>query len=108
MMPILYKILQTYKGHMVLVQHYLLVVFHDFFLLIIEVRKARNESVMCGCNTLEEKIIEILDFYIKYWRDRSLLVHHIVFLANGEDNQKLYEKKSMYLFSKTNVCHLQK
>ena len=31
-----------------------------FLLLIIEVIKARNENVMCGCNTLEEKLMKSL------------------------------------------------
>ena len=35
-----------------------------FLLLIIEVRKDRNESILCGCNTLEAKINEIIDFYM--------------------------------------------
>ena len=71
-------------------------------------KKLANENVVCGRNTLGEKINEILDFYIQYCRDWSLLVHHTNFLANGEGNQKLYKKQSMYLFSKTNLCHLEK
>jgi hypothetical protein len=109
-MSILDKILQTYKGHMGLVQHYLFRFFHELFflLLIIEVRKARNKNILCGCNTLGAKINEIFYFYIYNCRARSPLVHHIVFLGNGEGNQKLFKKQSMYLFWKTNVCHLEK
>ena len=93
-----------------LVQHYLFIIVYEFvfLLLIIEDRKAQNENLLCGCNTLEAKINEILDFYIQDCRAFSLLVYHIVFLGNGEGNQKLNKKQSMYLFSKTNMCHLEK
>ena len=33
-------------------------------LLIIEVKRDSNENILCGCNTLGEKINEIIDFYI--------------------------------------------
>ena len=44
------------------------------------------------------KIKEILDFYVKYFRARYLQVHHIVFLGNGEGNQKLYKKNQCIYF----------
>jgi hypothetical protein len=62
---------------------------------------------MCGCNTLGAKFNEIIVFYIWDCRAQSPLVHHIVFLGNGEGNQKLYKNESMYVFSKTDVCHLE-
>ena len=65
-MSILDKILQTCKGPMGLVQHYLFIIFYEILLLllIIEVGKDWNENVLCGCNTLEAKINEIFDFFI--------------------------------------------
>ena len=53
---------------------------------------------MCRCNTLGEKINEILDFLIEDHRAWSRLVHHIVFMGNGDGNQKLYNKQSMHVF----------